>query len=199
MTVEEGNSSPNFRRVHSDGPEGAACGPGVVPTCSAVAGGTGALWETCTVVGVRGDAAGTASEAPVRTSPASSREQEVRDRRDCCGGGSVECALESVPCEVGGVRAAVGSVEDSGAWKSRRSGRDVGATEHREEHAGVPDLEGAQCGYRSLAKRACPGCGSELKCNEGNSGYALCCDGEHHVGPRSIKHSQRFSCFSCGR
>lgn len=105
------------------------------------------------------------------------------------------------PSEVGGIFARVGSLADTGERGARRSGGDVGAVERGEEHGGVPRVEGgASCEQDvSSAVRACPFCSQKLTYNEGTSLHPLNCDGPEHVGPTSIKHSKRFSCFSCGR
>lgn len=186
----------DLQLIHPNGPETACSGSRLVPDCPSEAS------EPNFVRQAREDVRcgeHTSSCTSFETAAATIRECFIRGRGDSRGGTSDKDHLGEVPGAMGRVLARVGTMEDSRQGITGGPCRDVGAAQRREEHGGIPSVEARTTVASSALVRACPGCSSTLLFNEGASVYPLCCDGSQHVGPKSIKNSQRFSCISCGR
>lgn len=196
---QEEASCRNLQCVCADGAERVASGSKLVPNSPTKASERDPLWEVCKVF--RGRERASPSTTAFKTAAAAIDACEIRDRSNSGGGGgaSNQINMEEILSEVGRVLTGVGSMEDSREGSAGRPCRDMGTTQLGEEHRGVPSVEGATGQELSLLVRACPGCSSTLVYNEGASLYPLCCDGTQHVGPTSIRNSNRFSCTRCGR
>lgn len=156
-----------------------------------------ALWGACERIG--GRATPPTTKGPEETSWLSGS-PTVRHRGDLGRGTRIEDALAPISSEVGRIQAGVGGVEAGGQRVAGGSHRDLGANVGCTSYGGVREMELNEdaSDLKSLLRK-CPGCGYMLTYNEGQSSYALLCDGPDHNGPAALDRGCRYSCLSCGR
>lgn len=197
VAVREETPRRDLRRVFADGCERSECRSAGLRDGSEAVSRPTLVWEACTDLGHRF----AASAAAEGTETAVLDVDNIRDRGHLSRGTSIENPLGAMLGEVGRLPTGVGILENPGPGECGRAGGDLGAAQLREELARIPRVEVLEPRDVMLTcEHACPGCGSRLLRNGGQSPYPLCCDGVSHEGSRDIRDcADRFSCLACGR
>lgn len=192
---EETPARRNIQFIYQDGPSRDACRPGSLQYCER---------QPQQPTPVRQPFPGVTTTTSTLGESKESSSPTVHDRRwdhrsNSRGGTSIENELAQVSRSVERVRLVMGGVAPARKRIARGSSRELGASREAERNESLSRMGSTDAGCDvTEEERSCVGCGGMLQRCMNACGASVNCDGQAHVGDRSLSGQLCFACYACG-